>query len=204
MRRTALFAIVLLTGLLSAQSTTSSNDSGRQKDGGAIVYAEGGGFMMTGPKDWIMDSVVGAKMGVCCVYYPEGATWNNAETVMYPNIVIKHQGTNTVEEFMASDLRGFRKENPEMKYEDAPPIAMKDRRIARVRYFYGVNHQSFEAVAYVDEEKVIALIVVSSRTKKGLNDTLPLLRACLESYMFMDVHVMKDDDRATKAQQHPK
>ena len=46
---------------------------------------------------------------------------------------------------------------------------------AKLRYFRGVNQGSSEAVAYIDEEEIIALVVLSSKTEKGLMDALLLL-----------------------------
>jgi len=53
-----------------------------------------------------------------------------------------------------------------------------------VRYFHGVNQGSSEAVAYIDEEKIIALVVLSSKTEKGLVKALPLLAETLETYKY--------------------
>lgn len=191
--------LIFIASLANAQLTAQAKDGSRLKDGAAIVYAEGGGFMMTGPKGWTSDRAVGKQLGVCCVYYPEGSTWNDAETIMYPNIAVKRDGQKTLKEFMANDLAGFRKDNPEMTFSDGDTITLKDNRAAVVRYFYGVNQKSFEAVAYIDEEYVIALVVLSSKTQKGLNDSLPLLRETLQNYSFMNVHVVKDEESIPKA-----
>jgi hypothetical protein len=43
---------------------------------------------------------------------------------------------------------------------------------------------SSEALAYIDEEKIIALVVLSSKTEKGLMDALPLLLGVLETYIY--------------------
>jgi len=53
-----------------------------------------------------------------------------------------------------------------------------------VRYFHGVNQGSSEAVAYIDEEKIIALVVLSSKTEKGLLKAMPLLARVLETYKY--------------------
>ena len=200
------FIFMLAIGLASAQQIAAkAEDSARQKDGAAIVYAEGGGFMMSGPRGWIADRAVGERLGTCCVYYPEGSTWDNAETVMYPNIATKREGQKTLKEFMANDLAGFQKDNPEMTFTDGEPISLKDKRSALVRYFYGVNQKSFEAVAYIDQENVIALIVVSPKTQKGLSNAMPLLREVLQNYAYMNVHIVKSEESIPKpAAQAPK
>ena len=82
---------------------------------------------------------------------------------------------------MESDLAEFRKHDPEMSYEDAEDAPLKLKRTAKIRLFYNVNRGSSEAVAYIDEEKIIALIVVSSKTKKDLQEAMPILRSALDT-----------------------
>jgi len=142
--------------------------------------------MISAPGDWNIDREVGKRLGVCCVYYPKGTTWDTAETVMYPNLATKTRQT-TLKEFMEQDLRSFREHDPEMTYEDVEDVPLQGKRVAKVRLYHNVNRASSEGVAYVDEEKFIALVVVSSKTKKGLNDSIPLFRSVLRSYTYMDV-----------------
>ena len=146
-----------------------------------ILESDGGSFAIEGPKDWIADRKVGHRLGGCCVYYEKGS-WDTAETIMYPNIVTKGPGRTTLQELMDSDLAKFRKDNPGMTYVDGDiPF---NGRTAKVRYFHGVNQGSSEAVAYIDEEKIIALVVLSSKTEKGLLKALPLLAGVLETYTY--------------------
>jgi hypothetical protein len=144
-----------------------------------VLESDGGSFAIEGPKDWIADRKVGHRLAVCCVYYEKGS-WDTAETILYPNIVTKGPGRATLQELMDSDLAKFRKDNPGMTYVDGD-IPFKGR-TAKVRYFHGVNQGSSEAVAYIDEEKIIALVVLSSKTEKGLLKALPLLAGVLETY----------------------
>ena len=172
-------AAVLTMPVVSQQSKPKQGTSGKNHT--VILQSEGGSFAIEGPKDWIADRKVGRRLGVCCVYYPKGS-WDTAETIMYPNIVTKGPGRTTLQELMDSDLATFRKDNPGMSYVDGDlPF---NNRTAKVRYFRGVNQGSSEAVAYIDEEKIIALVVLSSKTEKGLIEALPLLLGVLETYIY--------------------
>ena len=177
-------ALVMFAAALTlpadSQQTTPKQESG-SKNHTVILQSKGGSFVIEGPKNWIADRKVGRRLGVCCVYYPKGS-WDTAETIMYPNIVTKGPGRTTLQELMDSDLATFRKENPGMTYVDGD-IPFKDR-TAKVRYFHGVNQGSSEAVAYIDEEKIVALVVLSSKTEKGLTEALPLLLGVLETYIY--------------------
>jgi hypothetical protein len=163
-----------------SQQTKPKQGTG-SKNHTVILESEGGSFAIEGPKDWIADRKVGRRLGVCCVYYPKGS-WDTAETVIYPNVVSKRPGQTTLQELMDLDLARFRKDNPGMSYVDGD-MPFNDR-TAKVRYFHGVNQGSSEAVAYIDEEKIIALVVLSSKTEKGLTEALPLLLGVLETYTY--------------------
>jgi hypothetical protein len=173
---------VALTLPAVSQRTKPNQDTSREQNYTAILQSEGGSFAIEGPKGWVADRKVGRRLGVCCVYYQKGS-WDTAETIMYPNIVTKGPGKSTLKELMDSDLAQSRQDNPGMSYVDGEDIPL-DGRTAKLRYFHGVNKGSSEAVAYIDEEKIIALVVLSSKTEKGLNEALPLLRRVLETYTF--------------------
>jgi len=121
--------------------------------GSPLLYSDGGGFFIDSPKGWIIDHEVGERLGTCCVFYPKGATWEDAPTIIYPSIVTKRPGQQTIKEFMQSDLTEFRQHDPDMSYEDAEDIPLKHNRMAKIRKFYNVNHGASEAVAYIDEKK---------------------------------------------------
>jgi hypothetical protein len=177
-------AIVAAALIVPAVSQTSPKQgTSGQQNHTVILQSEGGSFAIEGPKDWIADRKVGRRLGVCCVYYPKGS-WDTAETIMYPNIVTKGPGKTTLKELMDSDLAKFRKDNPRMSHLDGKDIPLQRDKTAKLRYFHDVNSGSSEAVAYIDEEKIIALVVLSSKTEKGLNEALPLLQGVLETYIY--------------------
>jgi hypothetical protein len=152
-----------------------------EKHNTIVLESDGNSFAIEGPKGWIANRKAGRRLGVCCVYYPSGS-WDTAETILYPNIATKRPGRATLQELMDSDLAKFRQDNPGMSYVDGDmPF---NGRTAKVRYFHGVNDGSSEAVAYIDEEKIVALVVLSSKTEKGLTAALPLLLGVLESYKY--------------------
>jgi hypothetical protein len=152
----------------------------------AIIYSDHGGFMISVPKGWVLDRATGQKMGTCCVLYPQGSSWDQADSVIYPNIAEKQPG-QTLQQLMANDLDGFRQRFPKMNVVEAHDLPAGEGAAAKVRVFYGVNQGSFELVAYVDEPQVVALLVLSSRSKEALGEALPAFREVLKSYVYMDM-----------------
>lgn len=156
------------------------------QENAAIIYSDHGGFMISVPKGWVLDRATGQKMGTCCVLYPQGSSWDQAESVIYPNIAEKQPG-QTLQQLMASDLDGFRQRFPKMNVVEARDLPAGESAAAKVRLFYGVNQGSFELVAYVDEPQVVGLLVLSSRSKEALGEALPAFREVLKSYVYMDM-----------------
>jgi hypothetical protein len=125
-------------------------------------------------------------MGTCCVLYPEGTSWERAASVIYPNIAEKQPG-QTLQQLMESDVSGFRQRFPKMNVAEARDLPAGDSQQAKVRFFYGVNQGSYELVAYVDEPQVVALLVLSSRSKEAMGEALPAFREVLKSYVYMEM-----------------
>jgi hypothetical protein len=92
MRRVMLTVVISLF-TLGAKAQQASDALGP----GVIVYAQGGAFMVAAPSGWVTDGETGQKLGVCCVFYPSGTSWNDAETIMYPEIAEKKNTTPTYE-----------------------------------------------------------------------------------------------------------
>src|SRR3954471_10921399 len=57
-----------------------------QPSAGGIVYGPKGAFNISAPKGWKLDPTAGAQQHLPCVLYPEGATWETAEPLMYARI----------------------------------------------------------------------------------------------------------------------
>jgi mannitol/fructose-specific phosphotransferase system IIA component len=181
-------------GTVAQQSTDSLG-------AGVITYAQGGAFMVAAPPGWVTDRETGQKLGVCCVFYPAGSTWDDAETIMYTEIVEKNEQHANLKAFMAFDIEQFRMNNPELIFEDGDSVHW-GAKTAVVRFFHGINKGSSEAVAYIDEPKIIAVLVMSAKSQKALDNSLPLFRNFVRSYAFMDVK-FSQPSAANETEQHP-
>lgn len=197
MKRTVAASVLLLfvalgRGSSQQQKNSDHRSNPRQDEASVLMYRDGSGFFIDVPKGWVIDQEAGKRGGTCCVYYPQGSTFNDADTIMYPNIATKREGQRTLDEFMKSDLSRFLEHEPAMKYENAQDILLQNKRIAKIRLFHGVNRGSSEAVAYIDEEKIVALFVMSSRSERAFNESMPLFRSAVKTYTYMNVTVSPD------------
>ena len=86
-----------------------------QPSAGGIVYGPKGAFNLSAPKGWKLDPTAGSGQGLPCVLYPEGATWENADPVMYAKIASTNY--EDAEAFAKEAIEDMKKKRPGFKME---------------------------------------------------------------------------------------
>lgn len=153
------------------------------KDEGVICHKNNKGFLVVAPTGWVSDTTAGKAHGICTFFYPEGASFNNAETIAYPRLVDTPQVDDVVEYFVEDFSKG---KNVQVK--PGPEIMIKDKSIqAHTRYFKGEPPNEYELVGYFIYEDVTFLLVLSSRTEKGLKEAEPVFAELLKNVMVGDI-----------------
>ena len=172
--------------LLMTFSLCFSQDVKPVEDGGSgILYGEDHAYSVTAPKGWVLDNRAGASQGVHAVFYPLGKSWADAPAVMYTNVWRKDKENSTIEEVIENDIRSFRERSASLKVNEAPDISIKGGKKALVRLFTGDVHGNYEAIAYIDEPKLVVLFVLSSKTKEDFETSLGLFDELVKSYFFI-------------------
>jgi hypothetical protein len=168
--------IVLATGLIAIG----------QPSAGGIVYGPKGAFNIAAPKGWKLDPTAGSEHGLPCVLYPEGATWETAEPLMYAKIASTQY----------EDYEAFAREAVEDMKKNRPGFKMK--RIASGKtaggqpYFINEyqpteTYKRFERVAYVQLPKAVAYIVFSADEKPNFEKHQGALEEAAKSVHSMNV-----------------
>ena len=153
---------------------------------GGIVYGPKGAFNISAPKGWKLDPTAGSEQGLPCVLYPEGATWETAEPLMYAKIA-----STSYEDYDA-----FAKDAIEDMKKNRPGFKMK--RIAAGKtaggepYFINEyqptdTYKRFERVAYVQLPKAVAYIVFSADEKAAYEKHRNALEEAAKSIRSMNV-----------------
>jgi len=157
-----------------------------------ILYDNGIAIVVSAPKGWVIDDESGVSAGLHAVFYPEGSSWQGSDTVMYAEIGHKDDcKTATVEKVMELDAGEPAVFKLDVAVKDGGLIRTTKGKDAVVRVFSGAVN---EAVAYVDEEKAVVRLVLSSKTRKGLKEAMPAFREFVVTYLFVsdDVDVNRD------------
>ncbi len=182
MRKVAiLFLLTIFCGLTAAQD---NGDSG-------IIFGEHYSFTLTAPKGWVLDNGSGKGQGLQAVFYPKGSSWKNGAAVMYANVYQKRDpGKESLQTVIAGDVAEYQKESPKLTVVDADRIpTRKDERSkgkeANIKYFAGDRNGNYEAVAYINEGKVVVMLVLTTRSKNDFGSSLSAFKELVGSYFFL-------------------
>lgn len=185
LRRTLHAVCLLALCALAAHAQDAKPDADDKNTG--LVYGKDYAFAVTAPAGWFFDSESGIQQGLHAVFYPAGSSWKESQAVMYVNAAAK---TDTLEKFVEGDVANFRKGSPRLKVtdEESPAVAGRQRVVAK--RFVEDQLGNFEAVAYVEESKVVVMLVLSARTQDEFDAALPAFRKLVSSYRFISDKVV--------------
>jgi hypothetical protein len=137
---------------LGARAQDAKPDSRGMNAG--IVYGKDHAFAIKAPDGWVLDNQSGVRNGLHAVFYPEGGSWKESQAVMYVNGAGK-SADDTLEKFIERDVAGYLKHSPGLKVVDDEALPVDGKERVLVKRFSGDRAGSYEAVAYVEESKVV-------------------------------------------------
>lgn len=104
---------------------------------------------------------------------------------MYANAIVKSGDSTTVERVMAGDAQRATARIPKTAVKEVEPIGTIEGVEARVCYFVKSDSSLFEAVAYIDCPTVVALVVLSARSRKDFQASLGSFARLVDSYEWI-------------------
>lgn len=184
-----LVLIALITTLAAAAPALAkpakSADSG-YKGALTIMYGDDHAFGIVPPEGWAVDDSSGINSKIRVVLYPIGQQWDTAPTVMYVNPLHQVKGSElTLKQMIDKDVATFAEKAPKGKVTTRPSLKTSKSLVAEVRWFSPTGGQPLEAVAYVAEDDLVMLLVLSSRDADGFKRSLPAFESLVASYQFV-------------------
>jgi hypothetical protein len=184
MRKTILLAALLALASLGAAAQDKKEDDREANSG--LLYGPDYSFVVKAPKGWVLDNQSGRRQGLDAVFYPEGSTWKESAAVMYVGIGRKQGAGDTLEAVIARDIADFKKSSPGLKVSDGGALRLaRGKEKVAVKYFVAEQQRSYEAVAYVEESKVVVMLVLSAKTEADFKASQPALKELAASYFFL-------------------
>lgn len=189
LRRLSSAVCLLLLCCLGASAQDAKPDA-RDANAG-IVYGKDHAFAIKAPDGWVLDNQSGVRHGLHAVFYPVGGSWKESKAVMYVRAAGKADD-DTLERFVERDVAGFREHSPGLKVEEAEALPVGGGEKVIVKRFSGDRGGAYEAVAYVEESKVVVILVLHALTPKDFDDALPAFRKLVSSYRFLSDKVVTE------------
>jgi len=135
------------------------------------------------PSGWVHEEEQSVEMQ-SNVLVPKGKTFANAETVMYARAFYEpdKKERGTLQELIDGDVKQFKEHMPKVvvKELDSPLVLASGKRLRTFSFVNG--HEAFERVSYGAEGKYWVEFVISSKSARGLEKTLPAFRAMMAKY----------------------
>lgn len=171
---------------VSPRPTTGSRTTTQAGKETTVLYGDDHMFAICAPQGWVIDDTSGMGSKIRVVLYPKGQKWATASTVMYANPL--HQDAKRpkpIRDMIDRDVVAFRKSNPQGVVLTGPRFPTATEKRAEVRFFAHDGGKPHEAVAYVPEEGLVMLLVLSSRTADDFARALPAFQLLVRSYNFV-------------------
>lgn len=186
--RAALAAAVLavLPALALAAKPAASAAAPAYEGQFTILYGDNHAFGITPPRGWTVDDTAGLGSKIRVVLYPHGQKWDSAPTVMYVNPL--HQKVDSrasLLKLIDREVASFAKRVPQGRVTPGTALRTGKSKAAEVRYFAPTGGAPLEAVAYVAEDDLVMLLVLSSRDAAGFKRHLPAFESLVTSYQFV-------------------
>ncbi|MFW2331566.1 MAG: hypothetical protein ACN4E2_04645 [Nitrospinota bacterium] len=180
MKKFTLVTLLLSTIIVLLSTNVFANDTG-------TIWGENYLYSLEAPKGWVLDTVSGKSNGLQAVFYPKGGSWADSKAVMYTNVAVKKSGQNNIEEFINYSLSEIKVTSPTVTVKDLGTRSVNNKKIVLKEWLHNERRHSqeqHEMVAYIEESKVIVLMVLTSKNQGEYKKSIKALRALVESYMF--------------------
>jgi hypothetical protein len=177
--------VAMLLFVYAAPALQEKSKSVEDTANSGLIYGTDHSFTLTAPTGWVLDNSSGVSQGLHAVFYRRGSSWKDAVAVMYARAVHKNSEKKTLEDVVQADVADFKKSSKDSTATDGSPLPTRDKKTALVRFFYDGANKNYEAVAFIDEPKVVVLLALTSRTKDDYENSLAAFKELVGSYYFI-------------------
>jgi hypothetical protein len=188
--------LILLAVVLQAsaqQTPPSSSAAGGGKgpnDNCGLLYGKDHALTFCAPGGWVLDNGIMNDQGIYAVFYPTGSNFQDAKdsgSFMYFNVVGKALDS-TVAKMMADDAEQVKHDVRAAVVVQADPIKIGEVSVPVLRFAPGAFDR-YEAVAYIGEEKVLVMVVISSKNQDLFKRDYPAFVQLVQSYKYLSSNV---------------
>lgn len=180
-----LYIFIALSLLVSMRSASACENCY------GFLYGQNHLYALQAPPGWELDNQVGRSRGIQAMFYKKGEGIAPQYSYMYTNVSQIGKEVRTVEDLVKITEREFHQQNAELnrnlKVSHLKDETINGKLFKIYKWQYG-NRQ--EAVAYVKEEYVIVMMILTAPTKASYTASYQNFKELLKSYRFMSSDVI--------------
>ena len=189
-------SLLLLASALQARAQATppgANEAGGGKapeNNCGLLYGKDHSLTFCAPDGWTLDNGIMNDQGIYAVFYPNGSDYQDAKdsgTFMYINVVGK-SADSTVAKMMEADANDAKRVAPAAVVKPGEPIKIGDLPVLTLRFAPGAFDR-YEAVAYIGEEKVLVMFIITSKSEALFGKDYPAFVKLVQSYKFLSSNV---------------
>jgi len=148
-----------------------------------IVHGPKAAFVIAAPQGWLLDNQSGNSLGLPCVLYPKGSSWDDQKVFMYAKIASPEHPN--AEEFASWAISGMQKQPQglhhkrieESKTTEGHPFFINEYRRER-------DYERVESAAYVQLPEAVAYIVLTAESKEIFDQHRDALEQTIQSLLY--------------------
>ena len=155
---------------------------------GGIIETKTDAFFVSAPKGWVFSFEEGQRSGLEAVMYPLGSNWADAPTVFYVNTAhLNNTSQKNVNDVIEHDIERIKAANASVNIEYGTTLNTGKRKNAAITlYVLGNQYDNYEAVAYIQEDNMVAILVMSTRDHELFQRHFPDFVYLVESYYYIE------------------
>ena len=115
---------------------------------------------------------------------PSGFTFSNAETVIYAIALYKPREPelNSIEQLIENDINKFKTDYKGVDIKEVKPIVSIDGKSFKSLTFFPAKSGNWEQVSYAEEDDFYLIFTISSRSKKGFDNSVSDYKKFINTY----------------------
>lgn len=181
-----LILIIVAISFAKPDIIKSEENLKNQEGNCGIIYGKYHAFSVCAPKGWVLDNRTGVPEGLHAVFYPIGQTWQNSCAVMYVNWALKDEVIKDIKTLVQFNVEKFKSNgSSNSKAEFEKTIKSKEGREGSIWKYSGDKWGNHELVGYFEENKGIALIVLTSKSEADFETAKEAFFELIGSYFFI-------------------
>ncbi|HLG41164.1 MAG TPA: hypothetical protein VI461_15890 [Chitinophagaceae bacterium] len=178
--------ILFLAAFLHISAVAIAQTNEQKQFPAGIIYGPKSAYKIDAPQNWVLDNKSGISIGLPCVLYINGYTWENSPVIMYAKIASVN--FENIDSFIAFAVNEFKKEDTNFFYQQLKTGTIDSSRYIIMDY-RGGPYNSYERVFYIQMKRAVGYVVFSARNEDDFKKYSDAIFGIIDSYRYRPEYI---------------